>query len=230
MPLVIPPFITRSQYFIACSMPMRWADLGPCGPPMQRVMLLRHAYSRLRRSGLHRQPHGALARPARPPRHRAGQSFHRTSRSGAVGRSGRSRPARSRLARPRVRRPPVRCGHAFLRALARRRIRPRPVRLLRGERQRHAAPAGNDAQTRRRPARVLLDRRGVRPSDQRTHRRRPSEAADQSLRREQADGRTHPRRCGGRIRPAFGRVALFQRGRCEPARRRSANRIRPKRT
>ena len=33
-----------------------------------------------------------------------------------------------------------------------------------------------------------------------------------------------------RVRPAFGRVALLQRGRCEPARRRSANRMRPKRT
>ena len=115
--------------------------------------------------------------------------------------------------------PPAGRGAAFRGAGAGRRVDAGARALLPHQRHRGGDPARRLPRPRRAGLRLLLDLRGLRHARADADRRGRAAAADQSLRRLQADGRAHPRRLRHGLRAAPRGAALLQRRRRRPRRR-----------
>src|SRR5439155_939374 len=102
-------------------------------------------------------------------------------------------------------------GHALCRAAVGRRFRQRPGRLLRQQRRRDLVGAGRDGGGGRAALHLLVNGGRVRRSDRDADYGRPSEDADQRVRRDEVGDRAGAAAFRPRVRAAMDRAAVLQR-------------------
>ena len=173
-----------------------------------------HDAARHGRSRLHRLRRRRAGPRPRPPHRRHRQPAGRARRGGAArvpagpGRLRRPRRARRHLQRPADRRrgPPGRRNHG-------RHLGVRSGDLLPEQHRQRRRAARRDAPARRDAAGVLVDRRHLRRAGHGADDRRAPAAADQRLRRIEADVRADHPLVPPRLRAEIGLVPLLQRRR-----------------